>query len=176
MKRNVKQFHSYQYNYNHLKKNRSRLSAFSSLKYLVVMYLCAMDIYFASFYEFYIWYRICYTNVVFLIWSVTTMWSSFFHLLQTCGLPSLICYNNVVFLLSSVTNMWSSFFHLLQQCGLPSFICYKHVVFLLSSVTTMWSSFFHLLQQCGLPSFICYNNVVFLLSSVTTMWSSFFCF
>jgi hypothetical protein len=82
-----------------------------------------------------------YNNVVFLLWSVTTMWSSFFDLWQQCGLPSFICYNNVVFLLWSVTTMWFSFFDLLQQCGLPSLICYNNVVFLLWSVTPMWSSF-----------------------------------
>ena len=47
-----KQFHSYQYNLQPFEKHRSLLSAFSMLKYLVVMYLCATDIYFASFYDF----------------------------------------------------------------------------------------------------------------------------
>ena len=49
--------------------------------------------------HFYIWYWICSNNVVFLLWSVPTMWSSFFDLFQQCSLPSLICSNNVVFLL-----------------------------------------------------------------------------
>ena len=48
-----KQFHSYQYNLQPFEKHRSLLSTFSMLKYLVVMYLCAIDIYFASFYDFY---------------------------------------------------------------------------------------------------------------------------
>ena len=42
---------------------------------------------------------ICSNNVVFLLWSVPTMWSSFFDLFQQCSLPSLICSDNVVFLL-----------------------------------------------------------------------------
>ena len=47
------QFHSYQYNLQAFEKHRSLLSTFSMLRYLVVMYLCAIDIYFASFYEFF---------------------------------------------------------------------------------------------------------------------------
>jgi hypothetical protein len=42
------QFHSYQYNLQAFEKHRSLLSTFSMLRYLVVMYLCAIDIYFAS--------------------------------------------------------------------------------------------------------------------------------
>jgi hypothetical protein len=45
------QFHSYQYNLQAFEKHRSLLSTFSMLRYLVVMYLCAIDIYFASFYD-----------------------------------------------------------------------------------------------------------------------------
>ena len=47
------QFHSYQYNLQAFEKHRSLLSTFSMLRYLVVMYLCAIDIYFASFYDLY---------------------------------------------------------------------------------------------------------------------------
>jgi hypothetical protein len=45
-------FHSYQYNLQPFEKHRWLLSALSTLTYLVVMYLCATDIYFASFYDF----------------------------------------------------------------------------------------------------------------------------
>ena len=48
----LKQFHSYQYNLQPFEKHKWLLSTFSMLKYLVVMYLCATDIYFASFYDF----------------------------------------------------------------------------------------------------------------------------
>ena len=58
------------------------------VRYLMVVYLCAMDIYFACFNDCYIWYLICSNNAGFLLWSVPTMCSS-----------SLICCNSVVFLL-----------------------------------------------------------------------------
>jgi hypothetical protein len=48
----VRQFHSYQYNLQPFEKHRSLLSTFSMLRYIEVMYLCATDIYFASFYDF----------------------------------------------------------------------------------------------------------------------------
>jgi hypothetical protein len=38
------QFHSYQYNLQAFEKHRSLLSTFSMLRYLVVMYLCTIDI------------------------------------------------------------------------------------------------------------------------------------